>query len=130
MRVPRLRFTIRKMMVVVVLLALLMGPGAETARLIQVSHRYRKSAIGCRKMAKASRRTAASLELQSNDPGIVGEKVRHGLKAAQQRWLQYADYHASFALKCDSAVTQPWLPVEDYSPPDYPFPDDWYLGPQ
>ena len=130
MRLPRLRFSIRRMMVVIAILALVIGPGAETARLVQVSYRYRASAKGCREMAAAPRRTAASLGLSANDPKILDEKVRHGLRAAQERWIQYADYHSSFALKCDRAVRRPWAPSEDFSPPDYPFPDDWYLGPR
>jgi hypothetical protein len=130
MPLPRLRFSVRRMMVVIAFLALVIGPGAETARLVQIAYRYQESAKGCRKMAEASLRTADSLGLSSNDPEIIDEKVRRGLRAAQQRWIQYADYHSSFALKCDKAVRRPWVPVEDFAPPDFPFPDDWYLGPR
>jgi hypothetical protein len=117
------------MMVVVAFLALVMGPGVEVARLVQLANRFRESANGCREMAEASRRTAASLGLAATDTRIVDDKVRRGLQAAEARWIKYGDYHSGLALKYDRAARRPWLPVEDYSPPDYPFPDDWYLGP-
>jgi len=128
MRLPRLRFTLRRMMVAVAFLGLVMGPGAEVARLTQLGYRYRQAAIGCRVMAEAARGTAASLG--SARKTVSADKVRRGLQAAEERWIKYGDYHSRFALKYDRAVMRPWLRIEDFSPPDYPFPDDWYLGPR
>jgi hypothetical protein len=130
MRFPRLRFTLKRMMVVVVFLGLVMGPGAEVARLIQLAYRFRQCAIGCRDMAEASRRTAASLATSWRTMSPAHAKARRGLQAAEERWIKYGDYHSRFALKYDRYAMRPWLPIEDYSPPDYPFPNDWYLGPR
>lgn len=130
MRISRPRFTVRRMMVAVASLGLVMGPGAEVARLIRLALRYRQCAIGCREMAEASRRTAASLGSAREATGTAQGKVRRGLQAAEERWIKYGDYHSRFALKYDAAAVRPWRPIEDYSPPDYPFPDDWYLGPR
>jgi hypothetical protein len=115
-------------MVAVAFLGLVMGPGAEVARLIQFAYRYRQAAIGCREMADSSRRTAASLGKYWKTTST--DKVCRGLRAAEERWIQYGDYHSRFALEYERAAMRPWLPIEDYDPPDYPFPDDWYLSPR
>ena len=130
MRLPRPRFTVRRIMIVVAVLALIMGPGFEVARLIQVALRYRQCAIGSREMAEASRRTAASLESAWRTTSTDQAKARHGFQAAEQRWIKYGEYHSAWALQCDRVAWRPWLLIEDYAPPEYPFPDDWYLGPR
>src|SRR4051794_3106327 len=121
MRLPRM--TTRRWIVAVAFLGLVMGPGGEVARLIQLAYRFRQAAIGCREMAAASRRTAASLGSAWKEASP--EKIRRGLRAAEERWIHYGDYHSRFALKYERATMRPWLPIEDYDPPDYPGGDGW-----
>lgn len=114
-------------MVAVAFIGLVLGPGTKVARLIQLSYRYRQSAILCREMAESSRRTASELVSEKNLEVFDRTKARGNVRALRARWLnyaqewkQYGDYHSKFAIKYDRAVMRPWLPIEDFSPPAYP----------
>jgi hypothetical protein len=92
MRLPRVRFTVRRMMVAVAVLSLLIGWGIESGRR---EGRFRTA---------ARVHWLASFGRAPDGPGQVTE--------AGLRW------HDRMAEKYDRAARYPWLPVE----PDPPEP--------
>jgi hypothetical protein len=132
MRLPRPRFTIRRMMVVVALLCLILGPGVEGLRLIELVHFYRQAAINARDAAKGFRNTATALAVHQKGLRTEDVKIRRWLHTAEEKWIEYAEYHQELAPKYDRAARHPWIPIDfSYDPPEYPpFSPDWHQGPK
>jgi hypothetical protein len=104
MRLPRTRFTIRRMMVVVAVFALLLGAVAIVRR---QAHLQRL----------ADYHAKMAWQLQSSHGTVIrpnGAFVHVPL--TPQR---LADYHEDLARKYERAARYPWLPVE----PDPPEPE-------
>jgi hypothetical protein len=129
MRFP-LRLTTRRWMLAILILGLLLGPGAEVVRLMTMSRRFRQGAIACRKIADRSRNTAAMLARDRNEAGGDDVKVRQWLQAGEERWIRYGDHYSRLAPKYDRAARYPWLPLEPDPPaPEYPISSEWRRRP-
>jgi hypothetical protein len=107
MRLPRVRFTVRRMMVAVAVVGLLAGLGVEGERRRE---RFREEAIHhfvIRSDGERARRLWAQL------PTVFHERV-----AAIDAWLSY---HERMEEKYDRAASFPWLPVAADPPEPRPF---------
>ena len=106
-RLPRVRFTIRRMMVVVAVTAIAFGGAAGLARVERLASEYRR--LYARHSAEAQRFS------EEASRALV-------LRNARDRYVRasrLADYHAHLEAKYQHAAHNPWLPVEpDPPPPD------------
>ncbi len=145
MRLPRLRFTVRRLMVAVALAGLVMGGGVWSYRMWRLSRYYSGLAqayntgenmyrqIGAMNFDLAQVDEKRSLQLWSPQFGAKLHKAlrereekpteRHGRSAAGAHDVlaqpkRTADYFAAVARKYERAARFPWLPVE----PDPPLP--------
>jgi hypothetical protein len=138
MRFPRFRFTLRRIMIVVAVLAILVG--AE-----RTHHRwqyYRKRAawhdLQARNfagtasvLAKSAQELAAGrsafpvfgefdepVELVGN-PQEVAKREMEYLKRTAAEYSEYADYHLSMARKWERGASKPWILVSGDPVPPY-----------
>lgn len=117
-------------MLAILILGMLLGPGAEVVRLMVLSRRFRRGAIACREIAESSRNMAAVLARRWNEAGVDDVKVRQWLKAGEERWIRYGEHYSRLAPKYDRAARYPWLPLEPDPPvPEYPISSEWQRGP-
>ena len=103
MRVPRVRFTVRRLMVAVALLSLLLGLVARRERLLRLSTYH----------AEQSHRTM--IVQQSNLPVAVDSAGAHQ-PGAYLSTTPRSEWHARMSMKYQTAARYPWLPVESGPP--------------
>ena len=97
MPIPRPRFTVRRLMIAVAVVAVLLG---VVVGLKRRSDRFR--AIALRYAAKHKE-----------------DRMAYDVVADEGRFLRRYDYHLSMQRKYEMATERPWLPV----PPDPPEPE-------
>jgi hypothetical protein len=103
MRLPRVRFTIWRMMVAVAVLAVLLASVVWAARMAWLSKSYRGHAFS---LGLIEADTTRSLTL------TMGKRGKAKLR-------RYQEYFRSLRLKYEHAARYPWLPVEpDRSEPE------------
>jgi hypothetical protein len=107
MRVPRLRFTMRRLMVAVALLSLLLGLVARRQRLLRLSTYH----------AEQSYRTM--IVQQSNLPAAV-DSFGGQEPGAYLFPTPRSEWHTRMSMKYEVAASHPWLPVDPDSPPPEP----------
>jgi hypothetical protein len=106
MKLPRLRFTLRRMMVAVVIAGIAFGGLAGLLRMGQRTQRLRAVAREHRQREIVNSLTLQGLAMQgAASPGI-------------ERHRMLAEYHRALNLKYEYAARHPWLTVE----PDPPMP--------
>lgn len=133
MRMPRVRFTLRRMMVAVALVGILTGAWLEASRQIRSSRRSRVRASGHRfeeALALKNHARAASILKRAIstrsfvDLGdfqiITGtpDDALASLKEAMESFSRRVEYHRAMRVKYEHATRYPWLPVA----PDPPNP--------
>jgi hypothetical protein len=104
MRVPRVRFTVRRLMAVVAVLAVLLGAGAEVVRLARLAEDYRQRAKYFVAAEDVRNLTVAAERMV--DPGAARKPDR------------IAAHYAQLRRRYERAAARPWLPVA----PDPPEP--------
>ena len=105
MRMPRVRFTVRRMMVAVAVLAVVLGAGEAT--------RKRRSRFG-----REAGFHGAFMRLYARSPPVhFPNKER--LASHRRSLAEKKAYHESLAGKYEQAARHPWLPVA----PDPPEPE-------
>ena len=97
---PRLRFTVRRMMAAIVVVAILLGAGLELVRRRERILRMSEAHVGFAGLE-------GTLDVTDEGPAYFGLKTEKG------RW------HEFMRRKYDYYGHHPWLPV----PPDPPEPD-------
>ncbi len=109
---PRLRFTVRWMMVVVAVVAIGLWVALETMRLLQVSRDRAAEAYRWADLAKWTGRQADGRQSAMDALGIrEGAAVEDtSLMRRQASWM------ADKARKYDRAAHHPWLPVAPEPP--------------
>jgi type II secretory pathway pseudopilin PulG len=127
MRLPRVRFTIRRIMIVVAIVALLMGG----MRLLWLRSVYRKAALAHATFENLARTLQRMVENEGKDERELeiafGMKVESesevvkAKRAADARVNQKtAEYHAAQRQKYERAASRPWVPIAPDSPPPEP----------
>ena len=111
MRVPRVRFTVRTLMVLVAVVAIILG--GMILRQRAASYRQRAAQFGW--VATGLRQSAASGNAAFLHPTPTGP----GTPMTQAMSLRWAEYYAGLRAKYEHAALYPWLPVE----PDPPEPE-------
>jgi hypothetical protein len=122
MRLCRVRFTIKRAMFAVAVLALIMG----VARIVWLRDHYRRTAaayaLAERKQREILRTFVAAAEAEENMLLAFGMNVSAEDKeqnAADARAMQQtAEYCAALRRKYEQAAAHPWIPLE----PDPPAP--------
>jgi hypothetical protein len=130
MRIPCVRFTVRRMMIVVAVAAMLLGLRAKFARRHELARYYEIRALRLDRCA-ASLKTYADMSEErwiahrgavdeTNHKGgfLCGWYLPPGPEPALTR--RFADYNHLLAMKYHRAARQPWWPVETDSPPPKP----------
>jgi hypothetical protein len=112
MRLPRMRFTIRRMMVVVAVASVLLG---ITAGLLRRRDSLKRRAEYYAR--KASRELMSGMSItQATTFGPSPMEVR-----MQEAYFKLADHYTVLELKYKRAADHPWLPVgPDPPPPAWP----------
>jgi hypothetical protein len=127
MRLPRLRFTVRRLMIAVAIVAVLIVAGLHVETAIRFSRRasihaggevfWREQEQWHREMAKKLLTSHERLKLlRVDDTWNIEHAESFNLEADKIK--SWADFHASMKAKYRAAARRPWLPVE----PDPPSP--------
>lgn len=115
MKLLRARFTVRRLMIGILLLALLMG-GADLWRRrvkrlnLAAYHDYQESAL---------LRSSLSYMVRASDAALSGQKDVHSLNYRKADWTaRMAEYHKRLSEKYEQASRAPWRQIA----PDPPRP--------
>jgi hypothetical protein len=112
MRRPRVRFTVRRMMVAVAIMAVFFGAADGLRR--------RRESFG-----QQAKRFARKASDEYNASMSVGRHATFGPSPLEMRisqaHYQLADHYSALKEKYERAASAPWLPVEpDPAAPDWP----------
>jgi hypothetical protein len=134
MRLPRVRFTVRRMMIAVAVVAVLIGVGLHVERAIRFSRlstnyvefaaMYAEYESILRKRER-NHRELAERERESADKFQRSSSVELWRRLAQEdtdradKFKSLAEYHSRMKAKYQAAARRPWLDVE----PDPPRPE-------
>jgi hypothetical protein len=127
MRQPRVRFTVRGMLIAVASVALLMGG----LRLLWLRSVYRKAALAHAAYENLARTLQRMVENDGQEEreleiafGMKVEPQSEAVKAkraADARMNQEtAEYHAALKHKYERAASRPWVPIAPDPPPPEP----------
>jgi hypothetical protein len=113
MRMPQ--FTIRRLMVLVMIAGLALG--AESMR--RRSHAYRARAAQCGQWVAVNKAMIGSIALGGTNPGVSAQETRRRIEAEEKSARRRAEHYQRLESKYERAARYPWLPVE----PDPPMPE-------
>ena len=116
MRLPRFKFSLRRMMVLVAVLATLLGLGTEGERARRRSH-FRRAADEASKAELYNRNSAIQFEKRASRPGSHPFNKR---MADINR--QYAAYYARLRDRNERAASRAWASILPDDPPPLPRP--------
>jgi hypothetical protein len=127
MRLPRVRFTMRGMLIAVASVALLMGG----MRLLWLRSVYRKAALAhatdenlartLQRMVKNEGKDERELEIAFGIKVQPESEAVTAKRAADTRVNQKtAEYHAALKQKYEKAASRPWVPIAPDPPPPEP----------
>jgi hypothetical protein len=135
MRLPRVRFTVRRMMIAVAVIAILCGVGLQIRRAIRLSRlsaeyaqqaaKYAEFESTWRQSERHHREREQELRKLVDDPrqGVDGPEFwrrQAKIEADQAEKLKpLVEFHATMKAKYQAAARRPWLPVD----PDPPWPE-------
>jgi hypothetical protein len=135
MRLPRVRFTVRRLMIAVAIIAILCGVGLQirlAIRLSRLSAEYAQRVAKFadfestwRKSERHHRQRGEELRKLVDDPrqGVGGpefwRRQAKGEADEAEKLKSLADFHASMKAKYQAAARRPWIDVE----PDPPWPE-------
>ena len=132
MRLPRVQFTVRRMMVSVAVVAVLVA-NVELMRRHVVSRALATKHAAMQAELEAARRLAeerakwvellaerGEVEAPTSFPLIdplAGATTLSEVRALSTRYAKQAAYHAQLRRKYERAAARPWLPIEPDPPP-------------
>lgn len=127
MRLPRVRFTVRAMLIAVASIALLMGG----LRLLWLRSVYRNAAFAHAAYENLARTMQRIVENEGNDERELyiafGMKVEPESEAVRAKRAadasvnqKTAEYHAALKLKYERAACRPWVTLAPDPPPPEP----------
>jgi hypothetical protein len=135
MRLPRVRLTVRRMMIAVAVVAILCGVGLQIRRAIRLSRlsaEYTRQAVNFaefestwRQSERHHREREQELRKLVDDPrqGVGGpefwRRMAKGETDEAEKLKSLAEFHASMKSKYQAAARRPWIAVE----PDPPWPE-------
>jgi hypothetical protein len=124
MRMPCVRFTMRRMMIAVAVVGMGLGIEGYRRRLVSVSVRHRQVAMAYRLDAQMYKIEAMAAELErTTQVGFIGFTSDNPSGPNEDdgiaRRFRLAAHYQELALKYRRAAGYPWLPVE----PDAPEPE-------
>ena len=119
MRLPGVRFTLRRLLVVIALLAVLMAAGLEAARATRRAREYRQYAVAHAAFRDLSLGEAEQYRDAYNHGEWADDKEKTQLLQREAGERALARHYDTLAAKYRRAARFPWLPVE----PDPPQPD-------
>jgi hypothetical protein len=117
---PRLRFTVRRMLIAVAIVAILCGGGVQIRRAIafsQLASSHTSFGLFWHSQEQWHRQFARSI-LESDRPRLSENDAAEQTEQAEKSKV-LADYHAAMKAKYEAAARRPWLSVE----PDPPRPE-------
>jgi hypothetical protein len=112
MRLPRVRFTVRRLMVVVAVAAALMGAFVEYVRLCRKSTDFRARAEEHAALEQTLRWTIAT----SGADSPIDISPGPGMRSKRFTARAVTDWQAALRRKYERAAHYPWLPVVADSP--------------
>jgi hypothetical protein len=117
MPIPRVRFTVRRLMVAAAILALTMWGASTCRRLIY----YRQRAALFAGLTAGLRAHTDGVAPGAALPGTFIRRGAQGpnLPVTRELATRWIDYYEALARKYEAASARPWLPV----PPDPPLPE-------
>jgi hypothetical protein len=118
MKLPRVRFTVRQVLVAVAALALLMAAGIEAVRQMRIARAYRQMAV-----YHASWRDFCLAEAEEYRAAVAARPASRDWSRSEAHQRALAQYHDSQASKYRLAARSPWLPVEPDPPEPAPEPE-------
>lgn len=132
MRQPMIRFTVRRMMVVVALVAVAIGATLEVKRLGRLSREYRRRAVTSAREERMWRREAKGEVASELEARCLSDALRAKDQDLADLWAEQAsasaceirevgeilNHHARLRRKYERAASRPWEPVA----PDPPEP--------
>jgi hypothetical protein len=110
MRLPRVRFTVRRMMIAVAVVAILIGVGLQVKGLYQRFHE-------CSRQASTHGFYGECLDRLANEWAQKDDRIESLTQAKRLRLL--AEYQRRIKAKYEAAKWRPWIDVE----PDPPGPE-------
>ena len=127
MRLPRVRFTVRGMLIAVASIALLMGG----LRLVWLRSVYRKAALAHAAYENLARTLQSMVENDGKDERelaiAIGMKVAPESEAVRAKRAadasvnqKTAEYHATLKQKYERAASRPWVALAPDPPPPKP----------
>jgi hypothetical protein len=102
MRLPRLRFTVRRLMLVVALAGLVMGGGVWGYRMWRMSAKYA--------------RIAQSFKWTESLHRGLEARFQNNAQREAAKFAAVATHYAALVRKYERAARYPWLPVEPDPP--------------
>jgi len=126
MRLPRPRFTIRLLLIVVAIVAVLLAGGIGATRLVRRSRHFRQLAVSHaneeRLLPRLVAKKVAILGMAETFAERHSRKEYEGYLKADIRFMEYLRlliaYHARMKQKYERAASHPW----EFVPPDPPAP--------
>jgi hypothetical protein len=132
MRMPRVRFTVRRLIVAIAVIAILLAVGPQIRRTIHLSRLsagfarraamhdeyesiWREDERKWREREEDDRQLADQSDLRSVADFWREQAERSAVRAEKRKAL--ADYHARMKAKYNAAARRPWLDVEPDPPP-------------
>jgi hypothetical protein len=110
MRLPRVRFTLREMMIAVAITAAVLG--------FVLERRTRFRSLSNEFLKKRGELGLSDLEMHLYFLPAQGDpNEHHDRERASHPIIEYARYHDQMTDKYKLAASQPWLPVESDPPP-------------
>ena len=114
MRVPRLRITIRSVMIIVAVAALALAAEATRRRMANLSAAYRLRALVHQNKAELAEGNA----IESESAYRRGQPPDPKYAKWSEGFQRLAEFHCAMMRKYERAASRPWLPIDpDPTPP-------------
>jgi hypothetical protein len=112
MTLPRVRFTLRRLLIMIALLAVLMAAGLEAARWSRLAQAYRQYAVGHAAFRDLSLGEAEEYRSAYEHVNPADVRSRTELLESEAGERRLARHYDALDAKYRRAARFPWLPVE------------------
>jgi hypothetical protein len=119
MRLPRVRFTLRRLVIVVAWLAVLMAMGLEAARATRRARAYRQLAVSHAAFRDLCLGEADAYQYAFVHRAAADHRAETDLARYEAHERALAGHYNALAAKYRRAARFPWLPVEADPPPPH-----------
>ena len=118
-RLPRVRFTLRRLLLVIALLAVLMATGLELGRATRRAREYRQLAVAHAAFRDLSLGEADDYRYAYRHRTTADNRAGTDLLRSEAHERAMARYYDALFAKYLRAARFPWLPVEPDPPPPH-----------